>query len=312
MRAHFVHRQEALGKRQEGHFAECVIRQSAIVMGTSSSFAACRVPSAIKKRSLTLIEMIIVISILAIVSTSLISVVGDTDDQLRYDETVSRLEAVKKALIGETDLVNGQIVVSGFIADMGRLPKEAAVTGTFDLTELIELGSQSKWTFDSNSGLSQGWRGPYVNFSSGESRINDAWGNEIVATMDSVSQDVTLTSFGSDGVIGGEAGSYEEDIELKISKESFLTKTIFTMNVTNSDVAPSPDRIVTISLVNPYSSTPISANVNSEAGTTAPLSFEFAEAFGREFVVELPNGAKYKLKKLPRQNNLDLPDLVIP
>jgi prepilin-type N-terminal cleavage/methylation domain-containing protein len=120
----------------------------------------------------TLIELLVVVFILAAIAASAASVVGEADEQLRYEDTRNRLGAIRRAVLGRGDAVApGQ--TSGFAADMGRLPA--------DLGELLEQGAQPAYAVDPATGVGYGWRGPYLHalpsLASGLVEYPDGWGN---------------------------------------------------------------------------------------------------------------------------------------
>lgn len=118
----------------------------------------------------TLLELLVVVFILATVAASAISLVGQTDEQLRYETTRSRLESIRRAVLGRNDL-SDPTRVAGFVADMGRLPAS--------LDELFHAPPPSS-PAPSDLGLDAGWRGPYLHALpnlSGELRFRDGWGN---------------------------------------------------------------------------------------------------------------------------------------
>ena len=75
----------------------------------------------IKSNGFTLIELMVVLTILAITATILIQSTSGLQDQGRYNQTVDRVNQIKQAIVNVTT-VNGVPQVSGFVADMGRLP----------------------------------------------------------------------------------------------------------------------------------------------------------------------------------------------
>jgi len=128
-------------------------------------------------RAFTLLELLVVVGILALVASSALLVLDHEDDQRRFERVQTEYEEIHVAIFGPPASISGQSVVSGFLADTGRLPR--------DLSELLErpndlppwqpiLGDTS--TYHAKGGrLYHGWRGPYL----GRTRANleDAWGN---------------------------------------------------------------------------------------------------------------------------------------
>lgn len=108
----------------------------------------------------------------------------DTDTAaLRREATVSRLETLRRAIVGRTDLAqNGAPAVSGYVADVGRLPPCVAAllerapscdwdgdgaAETLDVPVYGQLGDlvdPDRSDFDGRvlDLLAYGWRGPYV------------------------------------------------------------------------------------------------------------------------------------------------------
>jgi prepilin-type N-terminal cleavage/methylation domain-containing protein len=153
----------------------------------------------------TLIEMTVVLLLITLLASVAIRETNSLSFQVRYEQTQERLERIREAILGNPrQIINGQQAISGFVADMGRLPDE--------LRELLQPGfcydsdgnllpsikrpsaciSPSTWTYKqvpcsdgvSNTetlcsaaaatwtgknsdpaGLSWGWQGPYLNIS---------------------------------------------------------------------------------------------------------------------------------------------------
>lgn len=76
-----------------------------------------------KQIGMTLIELTVVLLILTSLATIALRSTTGLVEQTRWEETKKRHEEIKKAIIGDPDLViNDQPDISGFVADMGRLP----------------------------------------------------------------------------------------------------------------------------------------------------------------------------------------------
>ncbi|PKD41436.1 type II secretion system protein [Methylomonas sp. EFPC1] len=146
------------------------------------------------ERGFTLLEMLLVIFLMALVASTGLMLTEGVEDQAKYDETKRRMELIRKAIVGDpTRTVNGAPELSGFVADMGRLPLclaellrlgdevlPATVPKTFespcDDTEIV-----SDWHLDQDTGVGMGWRGPYLQVipeSGGGLRFRDGYGNE--------------------------------------------------------------------------------------------------------------------------------------
>lgn len=130
----------------------------------------------------TLVELLLVIIILGSLALATTFLVDGLNVQSRYDDTKSRLQQIRRAVLGDASrLLNNQSELSGYIADMGRLPA--------NLKELIDIGAQPAWTLNEllDADISpvtiqiySGWHGPYLETlpeSDGVRRFRDGWNN---------------------------------------------------------------------------------------------------------------------------------------
>ncbi|NOU41071.1 MAG: type II secretion system protein [Methylotenera sp.] len=181
------------------------------------------------QQGFTLLEMLLVIALMGMLALSATALVDNLDEQERFETTRTRLQQIKTAIIGDTSrTLNGEPMISGFVADMGRLPA--------NIEELVELPSAgNEWGEDvlDYQGVSDvkivkislygGSRGPYLDVlpSSGTSAVRafrDGWGNpdEVGKASDfgwnvsAVSPVFSIQSYGSDAALGG-TGVYEAD-----------------------------------------------------------------------------------------------------
>ena len=135
----------------------------------------------------TLVELLLVIFLLSSLALITTLFVDNADEQYRFETTKTCLEQIRRAIIGDTSrTLNGQPEISGFVADMGRLPA--------CLRELIEGKcadsdpnpvAWKRLPFSAPPGilgeLYGGWRGPYLEASSeggGLQAFRDGWGNQ--------------------------------------------------------------------------------------------------------------------------------------
>lgn len=143
----------------------------------------------------TLLELLVVLVILATVTTLAMRSVDGVVDQQKYEMSQRGLEQIEAAVLGSPDdrAADGTRTISGFVADMGRLPKTVEKgeepTKVLTLAELWEnpnpsvlfgvrraLTSVSDFQ-DPDVYVPGGWRGPYIRLPLGAMNMLDHWGN---------------------------------------------------------------------------------------------------------------------------------------
>ncbi len=206
----------------------------------------------------TLLEMVLVLFLMALVASAGLMLTEGVEDQAKYDETKRRMEMIRKAIVGDpTRTVNGSPEISGFVADMGRLPG--------CLAELLELGAEkipetdpktyespcddsvtlTEWHVDNDTGIGSDWRGPYIAVlpeRSGNLRFRDGYGNsDANDTLNSgwaflvTSNEISLTSAGFDAV------STDDDVRAdKLVVESDWQVTDINVTFKNKSVGDLP------------------------------------------------------------------------
>ncbi len=128
----------------------------------------------------TLLEMVLVLFLMGLIASATFMLTENVEDQTKYEETQRRLEIMRQAIIGSpSQTLNQTPRISGFVADMGRLPA--------CLHELLEPtdcngGALPTWpsTPDASTGLFYGWHGPYIQVlpeRNGALRFRDGYGN---------------------------------------------------------------------------------------------------------------------------------------
>jgi prepilin-type N-terminal cleavage/methylation domain-containing protein len=137
----------------------------------------------------SLLEMLLVLFLIGLMASAGLMLTEGVEDQAKYDETKRRMEMMRRAIVGDpTRTVNGGPEISGFVADMGRLPGCVA-----ELLELkpdpVEEGKYLSpcdsqeiklWQKDENTDIWAGWRGPYIAVlpeRNGNIRFRDGYGN---------------------------------------------------------------------------------------------------------------------------------------
>ncbi len=159
-----------------------------------------RCPQHRSLHAFTLLELLVVIAILAMTATVAFRATSNLADQARLEKTQQTVEQVRQAIIGKSGGIqsDGTPLVSGFVADIGRLPLPVLATiGTNDYSTLNELTAQSPYAYpyglyqavspnitndanvDATVFVPCGWRGPYIKLASGLPSIYDGWGKVI-------------------------------------------------------------------------------------------------------------------------------------
>jgi len=186
---------------------------------------------AFRAKGFTLLEMLLVVFLMGMLAVAATAMVDNADEQQRFELTRSRLQQIRHAIVGDTSrTLNGEPVISGFVADMGRLPEsieelvELPAAGTewraMDITHVIGLSTVVAGQ------LYGGSRGPYLDVmaeTSGVRAFRDGWGNpdEVgkesdfgwAVTLSGTAPNhdaISIKSYGSDGQPGG-AGAYSND-----------------------------------------------------------------------------------------------------
>jgi prepilin-type N-terminal cleavage/methylation domain-containing protein len=164
-------------------------------------------------RGLTLIELLIVLIILAVLTTLALRTTENVVSEARFDATLDSLENIRQSIEGD-----GLSTRASFIADIGRLPMPLAGAGVEEGESLAELWDRSLWDGtggvdflfqrrfgegpDSDIELACGWRGPYIQLGVGRDGLWDGWSNpfevSVVDLGDGV-QRLSVTSLGADG-----------------------------------------------------------------------------------------------------------------
>ncbi len=170
-----------------------------------------------KQQGMTLLELTVVLMILTTLATVALRSTSGLQDQARWEQTKNRYEAIKASIIGDPELnINGQPDISGFVADMGRLPlniKELLSQNYCDndYQETVPGNCGGNWKINDDyfvgcsDGVSadqatceaipgeawheilMGWNGPYLlssESSTDEDAFVDGWGNLPAAVTD--------------------------------------------------------------------------------------------------------------------------------
>lgn len=194
----------------------------------------------------TLLEMLLVVFIMGILMTTSLSFIENEDGQLRYQESIAKLDLIGKAVIDLSEN-DGQKTLSGFVFDNGVLPKRYpacdndlyALTSRTNadglpdcdsnsLTELLEKYGllTPKYVVNSSDNFDmtehrifKGFRGPYLPASELDPglKYKDGWGQDYsVDDNDPSLFKVSLENVFSDGA--QKLDGFEMDVVREISQ----------------------------------------------------------------------------------------------
>ncbi|WP_198244184.1 type II secretion system protein [methane-oxidizing endosymbiont of Gigantopelta aegis] len=240
----------------------------------------------------TLLEMVLVLFLMGLVASAGLMLTENVEDQEKYDETKRRMAMMRQAIIGNpARTINGHPDISGFVADMGRLP---GCVKELLQDEDCDGNTISGWLQDASTGVWSGWRGPYIHVipeSNGKRYFRDGYGNSDASDalnsgwdyQVSGAVEVMLTSKGADGV------SSADDItdDQLITANDWRINTIQIRFVNNSSTAlPASAQTVELRVVwsdKDFYKTSSSYNMTAgviPAGSSVivPFSFSASEA----------------------------------
>jgi prepilin-type N-terminal cleavage/methylation domain-containing protein len=178
---------------------------------------------------LTLVELLVVLAILAATATIAVRQMAPLQQQARYDATVRTLTDVRSAILGAPG------TASGFVADVGRLPRSVAGESAFGQTdwlgELLDGGGLPGYRVlpapaDPQVFVGTGWQGPYVRLGVGVPSVRDGWGTPLqarngVTPITAAGVPVTAVfSLGADRQIDpptGPVGPFDRDIGFAVN-----------------------------------------------------------------------------------------------
>lgn len=150
------------------------------------------------KHGFTLAELLVVLAILAVLTMAAVQSLAPVAQQSRMDGTLRSLNSIRSAIVDD----NSASGVSGFVADVGRLPQYLQPSSGTTVDPLVELYLQpasvpsfvaqsfsagavtfpaGTVTFPASPSpymtVPRGWRGPYLQAPAGATALRDGWGN---------------------------------------------------------------------------------------------------------------------------------------
>lgn len=151
----------------------------------------------------TLLELLVVLVILATVTTLAMRSVDGVVDQQKYEMSQRGLEEIEAAVLGSPDdrAADGSRTINGFVADIGRLPETMDIDGVLTLGELwdrdgLPVYDLASNVVDSEVKIPAGWRGPYINLPLGSRKLLlDGWGNRYTSPLGTSSDPPESTGY---------------------------------------------------------------------------------------------------------------------
>jgi len=140
-----------------------------------------------KRSGMTLVELLVVLAILALLTTVAVTSSDVVLSQGRYEATKRTLTDIQEAVLGPPNArqADGTLISTGFVADMGRSPLCTSPDTTVGLSELwllpsgIAPFSLIQSANDTDVVVPCGWRGPYLRLAVGQTSVRDGWGNPL-------------------------------------------------------------------------------------------------------------------------------------
>jgi prepilin-type N-terminal cleavage/methylation domain-containing protein len=212
----------------------------------------------------TLLEMVVVLAILAVVTALATREIGYVQDQQRFETSQRSLEAIRGAILGSPDdrAPDGTRTVSGFVADMGRLPlslpelwvNPAPSFGAFDLRPATAANMAPGQTAEADAEVfvPGGWRGPYVRLSMGATNFMDGWGNVVVFQTAASDPVLVVGHLGADSRTGG-VGYDRDDTNSVVVSTPHYTSTAAGYLTLRPSGTGTVSGAVTVRLFGPYS-----------------------------------------------------------
>jgi len=159
------------------------------------------------KRAFTLVEMVVVITIMAVLTHLAVREVAHFRDEKTFAAANRQLCEIDGA-------------VRAFAADMGRLPRSLDELWKLPAgairSRLVDASTVDREVPTNRVVIAAGWKGPYLKLPIGRSALYDAWGNEL-STEVSNGVVVAVGHLGMNGLrdAGDCAERYDRDVTVR-------------------------------------------------------------------------------------------------
>jgi hypothetical protein len=252
---------------------------------------------------MTLVELLVVVAILAVLTSVAVTSTDVLLGQGRCDATRRTLTSVEEAVLGPADArqADGTLATTGFVADVGRLPVCAnAGDPRFGLAELwAQPNNLAAFAIrtsadDAEVHVPCGWRGPYVRLPLGNNYLLDGWGNAMAQLNPSgsaaqLNQPIReVWSLGADHVAGGT--QYDADIGVAFGDNRWqmaVQGNVYLLDGNAQRQNPSDPSQVIVMFYGPnpdtggLQETHVTASANA---TTGVVSFSLTTSIGPRFL----------------------------
>lgn len=227
----------------------------------------------------TLLELVLVLFLISLMASATLFLTDNLDDQASYDETKRRMDIIRQAIVGDsTRRLNGQTEISGFAADMGRLPE--CLRELMEQNNCANDASLAVWSIDESTGVASGWRGPYIRVipeSDGNLRFRDGYRNSDASDAQNsgwsyavdTSGGISIISLGLDSVL-----SSADDVSAPelVTSSDWLINQIY-LNIVNQNVSDAlPSAITGVDLNLRIYNENITSFVTGDDGPTTALT----------------------------------------
>ena len=162
----------------------------------------------------TLVEMLVTLFIIAIIGSVAGGIYHSVHEQKDYEVTRAMMEDVKEAILGSYYPRQRGVGISGYVADMGNLPR---LNEDGQPENLWKRGCLPGLIYEKSARIWAGWNGPYIR-EPASGCLTDGWGNGLHFQLHAGS--FMITSYGADKKPGG--AGFDEDLQIIIRKRDYM------------------------------------------------------------------------------------------